>query len=167
MYRTIFARVGNRADAEDLTAEVFPAALRPLDHRALGEVRGLLGYRRTVLAAHWRETLGREITSIDDIEQPPESEQAISDAPQRVAGVLDTCRIIIARSWNYVSCKAIRSRSRLRKSVSVSRTQRCFSIAHYAWPHRSTKRKRIMNARGFAATSTTCSRPPPKAVPAG
>jgi RNA polymerase sigma-70 factor (ECF subfamily) len=40
------------------------------------------------LAAHWRETLGREITSIDDIEQPPESEHAISTAPQRVAGVL-------------------------------------------------------------------------------
>jgi hypothetical protein len=33
-------------------------------------------------------TLGREITSIDDIEQPPESEQAISTAPHRVAGVL-------------------------------------------------------------------------------
>jgi RNA polymerase sigma factor (sigma-70 family) len=42
-----------------------------------------------VLAAHWRQTLGREITSIEDIEQPPESEEAISTAPQRVAGVLD------------------------------------------------------------------------------
>lgn len=30
LYRTLFARVGNRADAEDLTAEVFLAALRPL-----------------------------------------------------------------------------------------------------------------------------------------
>ena len=30
VYRTLFARVGNRADAEDLTAEVFLAALRPL-----------------------------------------------------------------------------------------------------------------------------------------
>ena len=90
VYRTIYARVGNRADAEDLTAEVFLAALRPLRLTAsIGEVRGYLrATARTVLAAHWRETLGREITSIDDIEQPPESEQAISTAPQRVAGVL-------------------------------------------------------------------------------
>ena len=91
-YRTLFARVGNRADAEDLTAEVFLAALRPLRLSAsIGEVRAYLrATARTVLAAHWRETLGREITSIDDdIEQPPESEEAISTAPQRVAHVLD------------------------------------------------------------------------------
>ena len=91
VYRTIHARVGNRADAEDLTTEVFMAALRPLRLTAsVGEVRGYLRVTaRTVLAAHWRETLGREITSIDDIEQPPESEEAISTAPRRVADVLE------------------------------------------------------------------------------
>lgn len=91
VYRTIFTRVGNRADAEDLTAEVFLAALRPLRLTAsVGEVRGYLrATARTVLAAHWRETLGREITSIDDIEQAPDSEEAISAAPQRVVAVLD------------------------------------------------------------------------------
>jgi len=91
VYRTLYARVGNRADAEDLTTEVFLAALRPLRLTAsVSEVRGYLrATARTVLAAHWRETLGREITVIDDIEQPPESEQAISTAPQRVAGVLE------------------------------------------------------------------------------
>jgi RNA polymerase sigma factor (sigma-70 family) len=92
VYRTLFARVGNRADAEDLTAEVFLAALRPLRLTAsIGEVRAYLrATARTVLAAHWRETLGREITSIEDIEQPPDSDEAISTAPQRVAQVLES-----------------------------------------------------------------------------
>ncbi len=91
VYRTIFARVGNRADAEDLTAEVFLAALRPLRLTAsIGEVRAYLrATARTVLAAHWRATLGREITSIADIEAPPETQDAISTAPQRVAELLD------------------------------------------------------------------------------
>jgi RNA polymerase sigma-70 factor (ECF subfamily) len=92
VYRTIFARVGNQADAEDLTAEVFLAALRPLRLTvSIGEVRAYLrATARTVLAAHWRATLGREITTIDDnLEAPPEREDSISTAPKRVAELLD------------------------------------------------------------------------------
>lgn len=92
LYRMMYARVGNRADAEDLTAEVFQAALKPLRSSAsVGEVRAyLLATARTVLASHWRRHYGTEITTIDvgvdraALDEPPTE----SDAPHRVRELL-------------------------------------------------------------------------------
>lgn len=103
VYRMIFARVGNSLDAEDLTAEVFLAALRPLRITAtVSQVRGYLrATTRTVLAAHWRQTTGCEITSIDDLpDLPRDVERDVNSAPaQQVHRVLaalpDTYRRIL------------------------------------------------------------------------
>jgi RNA polymerase sigma factor (sigma-70 family) len=67
LYRLMYARVGNRADAEDLTGEVFKSALGPLRMgSSRGEVRAyLLVTARTVLATYWRRRLGIQVTSID------------------------------------------------------------------------------------------------------
>jgi RNA polymerase sigma-70 factor (ECF subfamily) len=88
LYRLMFAKVGNRADAEDLTAEVFVAALPRLRLTAsVGEVRAyLLTVARSVLADHWRRTLGRQITTID----PDAVADTLADThsqPQSVARV--------------------------------------------------------------------------------
>jgi RNA polymerase sigma factor (sigma-70 family) len=92
LYRMMYARVGNRADAEDLTAEVFQAALKPLRTSAsVGEVRAyLLATARTVLASHWRRHYGAEVTSIDLTVDRAALDEPLteSDAPRRVRDVL-------------------------------------------------------------------------------
>lgn len=95
LYRLMYARVGNRADAEDLTSEVFRTALGPLRlDSSQGEVRSyLLTTAQTVLASHWRRTLGLPVTSIDpesDMNSlaAPSAMEDPTDAPQRVARVL-------------------------------------------------------------------------------
>src|SRR3984957_17571128 len=95
LYRLMYARVGNRPDAEDLTAEVFRTALGPLRlDSSKGEVRSyLLTTAQTVLASHWRRTLGLQVTTIDpqsesnSLAAPSEIEDP-SDAPQRAAQIL-------------------------------------------------------------------------------
>jgi RNA polymerase sigma-70 factor (ECF subfamily) len=95
LYRLMYARVGNRADAEDLTSEVFRTALGPLKMGlSKGEVRSyLLTTAQTVLASHWRRTLGGPGTSIDpdaamaQLVEPSAREEP-SDAPQRATAIL-------------------------------------------------------------------------------
>jgi RNA polymerase sigma-70 factor (ECF subfamily) len=56
VYRLVYRQVGNRPDAEDLTTDVFLAALPRLELPApLHSVRGYLAATvRTVVADHWR-----------------------------------------------------------------------------------------------------------------
>ena len=91
LYRTIFARVANRPDTEDLSSEVLLTALRRFGVSAsVPEVRAHLRFTaRSVLAAHWRATFGYEVTAVKDIgDLAPDSEDAISSAPRRVPTVL-------------------------------------------------------------------------------
>jgi len=95
LYRLMYARVGNRPDAEDLTSEVFRTALGPLRlASSKGEVRSyLLVTAQTVLASHWRRTLGVSVTSIDpesDLDALTESSgpEDVGDAPQRAGKIL-------------------------------------------------------------------------------
>ena len=95
VYRLLYSKVGNRPDAEDLTAEVFLAALGPLRlDVSRPEVRAYLARTAaTVLASFWRRRLGREITGIEleaageFLEHPPPDGHAARRA-QRILGRL-------------------------------------------------------------------------------
>jgi RNA polymerase sigma-70 factor (ECF subfamily) len=95
VYRLMYSKVGNRADAEDLTAEVFTAALRPLRVSASApEVRAyLFTTARTVLAGHWRRTLGHEVTVLDTDDErwlvaPSIAPEEPTNAPIQAAALL-------------------------------------------------------------------------------
>src|ERR1700678_1922626 len=104
LYRLMYHKVGNRPDAEDLTSEVFRAALGPLRLTASkGEVRAyLLATARTVLATHWRRRLGLEVTNIEpdadldylaapapDSDAGPRAQQILTALPDRYRRVLE------------------------------------------------------------------------------
>jgi RNA polymerase sigma-70 factor (ECF subfamily) len=103
VYRLMFAKVGNRPDAEDLTTEVFLTALGPVRLSAsVGEVRAyLLATARTVLAAHWRRTLGRQITELDAdriedmLAEAPSNDEAAAQAHRILAALPDRYRRIL------------------------------------------------------------------------
>src|SRR5580704_15362575 len=95
LYRLMYARVGNRPDAEDLTSEVFRTALGPLRlSSSKAEVRSyLLVTAQTVLASHWRRTLGVSVTSIDpeadaDALTERSGPEEVGDAPKRAGKIL-------------------------------------------------------------------------------
>lgn len=96
IYRLMFTKVGNRPDAEDLTSQVFLDTLAPLRSDAsVGEVRAyLLRAARTVLATHWRTTMGHPISTIefDELDLPAPAVPASTDigghAPTRITAIL-------------------------------------------------------------------------------
>lgn len=99
VYRMLFSKVGSRPDAEDLTTEVFLAALRPLRVSAsVPEVRSyLVATARTVLADHWRRTLGRELTTLDENLAEPVPDE-LPTGPDRLA---EAERILAELPENY------------------------------------------------------------------
>ena len=91
VYRLMFGKVGNQPDAEDLTAEVFMTALRPMRVSAtVPEVRKYLRMTAsTVLASYWKDRMGREVTVIEnDVPDEIEADFIAGDAPDKVRGLL-------------------------------------------------------------------------------
>jgi RNA polymerase sigma-70 factor (ECF subfamily) len=69
IYRFIYAKVGNREEAEDLTSQVFVKALHRIDSsRDPQSVQGwLFQVARTTVADHWREFYRLRTDSLDGL----------------------------------------------------------------------------------------------------
>jgi RNA polymerase sigma-70 factor (ECF subfamily) len=69
IYRFIYSKVGNREEAEDLTAQVFLKAVRGLDpsRDAASAQSWLFQVARTTIADHWRAFYQLPARSLDDL----------------------------------------------------------------------------------------------------
>jgi RNA polymerase sigma factor (sigma-70 family) len=102
VYALMFGKVGNRADAEDLTAEVFVTALRPLllPSPVAGVRAYLLATSRTVLARYWRRRLGQQVTELDadhpgEMTGPDTESHAAGKAERILAALPDRYRRVL------------------------------------------------------------------------
>lgn len=69
IYRYVRSKIGNREDAEDLTAEIFLKAVRSLDQERSRESMQQWLYRvmRTTIADYWRTHYRHPTSSLDEL----------------------------------------------------------------------------------------------------
>jgi RNA polymerase sigma-70 factor (ECF subfamily) len=102
VYAFIYARVGNRADAEDLTQQVALKAFPRLrDGAPPSAIRGyLFATARSVLGAFWSTRLGLSTAELHEdlalaVPQGPTSDEPVERAGRILAGLSDNYRRVL------------------------------------------------------------------------
>lgn len=112
VYRYIYFRVGNQADAEDITSAVFEKVVRY--HHTFHEQNGatsrswLFAIARSVLSDHFRKKHGGDITTLDDsvdIPSPDASPAVVADTVLTWESVMQGIALLPQRQQEIVLLK--------------------------------------------------------------
>jgi RNA polymerase sigma-70 factor, ECF subfamily len=104
IYHYVYSKVGNREEAEDLTAEIFLKAARDINSEcnSYSRRKWLFLVARSTIADYWRRQFREKTSSLDELlevgwEGPPEEELNAPD--NTVEGQVQ--RILEALPWKY------------------------------------------------------------------
>ncbi|GAC1377671.1 MAG: hypothetical protein NVS2B12_28340 [Ktedonobacteraceae bacterium] len=111
IYRYVYSKVGNREEAEDLTAQIFMKAVRGVDveHGQLRMQKWLFQVARTTVADYWRKYYKATVGSLDELldagwEGPVEEEIVPgSVAPAQKVNVL--LRLLSEQHREVLTCR--------------------------------------------------------------
>jgi RNA polymerase sigma-70 factor (ECF subfamily) len=131
IYRFIYARVGNRPDAEDLTAQVFMRAVEQLDTtRDTGQIVSWL-YRvsQNAIADYWRAFYRLPVIGTDQVApgwEPPQPGEVQESPGQTAAAVRRVKRVLERLPQRYATVLELRFLQRL----TVAETAQQMGISH-------------------------------------
>jgi RNA polymerase sigma-70 factor (ECF subfamily) len=131
IYRFIYARVGNRPDAEDLTAQVFMRAVEQLDTtREAGQIVSWL-YRvsQNAIADYWRAFYRLPIIGTDQVApgwEPPQPGDVEETPGKTAAAVLRVKQVLERLPQRY----ALVLELRLLQRMTVAETATRMGISH-------------------------------------
>src|SRR5881396_438995 len=160
IYQYIYSRVGNRPDAEDLTAQVFMKAISCMRNDvSVPELRSWL-YRvaQTTLADHWREYYAEGAGELDDdVTRPP----APRENPEAVHRV-DTLLATLPESYRRVlELRFLRGYSVRETAQELSLSEANVKVLQFRALNRAGRERGRMSSttipNSSTGTSTTCS----------
>ena len=131
IYRFIYARVGNRPDAEDLTAQVFMRAVEQLDTtRDRGQIVSWL-YRvsQNAIADYWRAFYRLPVIGTDQVApgwEPPQPDEVLEQPGQTAAAVGRVKRVLERLPQRYALVLELRFLQRM----TVAETAQQMGISH-------------------------------------